>query len=85
MLPDLINGLFELFGAVSIWMNVWTILHHKQTRGVSKFSTAFFTTWGFWNLYYYPFLGQWMSFAGGMAIVSGNAVWLSLMWKYRHA
>lgn len=80
---DLVNGLFEFVGALSIWMNVATILKHKQTRGVSKFATGFFTSWGYWNLYYYPHLGQWFSFSGGVAIVLGNTVWLYLMWKYR--
>jgi hypothetical protein len=84
-LPDAVNGAFELFGAASIWGNVATIRRDKQTRGVSKIATAFFTIWGYWNLYYYPSLGQWLSFVGGCAIVTGNSYWLYLMWKYRKA
>lgn len=82
-LPDLVNGSFELLGALSIWMHVKAIMRDKKSRGVSKLATAFFTSWGFWNLYYYPHLNQWFSFTGGLAIVSGNAVWLYFMWKYR--
>lgn len=80
---DLVNGLFELFGALSVWMHVKRIMRDKQSRGVDPFATAFFTAWGFWNLYYYPHLHQWLSFTGGVAIVCGNAVWLYFMFKFR--
>lgn len=83
MNADLINGLFELAGAVLIFNHARVLLKDKMVRGVSVLSTAVFTAWGFWNLYYYPSLGQWWSFAGGVAIVVANSVWLSLMWKYR--
>lgn len=82
-IPDLANGAFEALGAASIWMHVRTIMRDKQSRGVSPLATAFFTSWGFWNLYYYPHLDQWASFTGGLLIVTGNAVWLYFMWRYR--
>lgn len=82
-LPDLINGLFELFGGVSIWLNVRRILADKKVRGVSLVATAFFTSWGWWNCYYYPSLGQWLSFVGGVVIVTANSVWIVLAWRYR--
>jgi len=66
-IPDAVNGAFEFLGGASVWMHVRTIMCDKQSRGVSPFATAFFTLWGFWNLYYYPSLAQWASFAGGEA------------------
>jgi hypothetical protein len=83
--PDLINGAFETLGGASVWLNVRTILRDKKTRGVSPVATAFFTAWGFWNLFYYTHLAQWASFVGGLIIVLGNAAWLTLMFKYRKA
>lgn len=83
-IPDLVNGLFEAFGAWSVWMHVRAIRKARMTRGLSKFAVVFFTTWGFWNLFYYPHLHQWWSFAGGAALVTGNAVWLFYIWKYRN-
>jgi hypothetical protein len=82
-IPDAVNGAFEFLGGASIWMHVRAIMKDKQARGVSKFATAAMTLWGFWNLYYYPHLAQWLSFAGGLCIVAGNAAWLFFMWKYR--
>lgn len=82
-IPDLTNGLFEVVGSAAIWLNVVKIWRDKMARGVSLYSTAFFTSWGAWNLYYYPHLHQWFSFAGGILIVAGNAAWISLMWRYR--
>lgn len=81
--PDLVNGLFEFFGAASIWLNVRQILKDRKTAGVSKVATGAFTCWGFWNLFYYPHLNQWFSLTGGAFIVAGNCTWLALMWKYR--
>lgn len=83
--PDVVNGLFEFFGGAFNWLNVRQLLKDKKLRGVSKLPTVIFTTWGIWNLYYYPFLGQWMSFTGGLVIVGANAVWCYLAWKYRDA
>lgn len=82
-LPDLINGLFEAFGGLMVWLNVYKIIKDKQVRGVSSVATWVFTAWGFWNLFYYPHLGQWLSFAGGCIIVSGNFGWCWFAWRYR--
>jgi hypothetical protein len=80
---DVINGLFELFGAVMLSMNVRQILHDKQWRGVSWLPFAFFTSWGFWNLIFYPSVDCWLSFTGGLALVTVNVVYCYLLWCYR--
>lgn len=81
---DFINGSFEFWGAIALLNHCRVLYRDKVLRGVSKASTLFFTTWGIWNVYYYPHLDQWMSFAGGLAICMTNILWLSLMWKYRN-
>ena len=80
--PDLINGAFELLGALAICGHIRRLWVDKDVKGVSLWATVFFTSWGFWNLYYYPYLDQWASFAGGVAIVLGNMVWISGMIYY---
>lgn len=81
--PDTINGAFEALAAVATWRNVLQLWRDKQVRGSYWPAWAFFTLWGVWNLFYYPFLGQWASFAGGVLLVTGNAVWTSLAVLYR--
>lgn len=81
--PDLINGLFELLGGFALWQNVTRIKKDKQCRGVNWQVTLFFFAWGLWNLFYYPSLSQWISFAGGLNIVLANAFWLYYAIKYR--
>lgn len=81
--PDLINGAFEFSGGVVNWLNVRQLLKDKKLRGVSKIPCIMFTTLGIWNLYYYPALGQWISFTGGLVIVAANGLWVYLAWKYR--
>ena len=81
-MADLINGCFELFAGVFCFMNCMRLYKDKKVRGVSVIATMFFTSWGFWNLYYYPSLGQTLSFYGGIFIVTVNTIWVSQMIYY---
>lgn len=85
--PDLFNGIFETGGGLVIWMNIYRLYKDKRIRGVSFAPFIFFTLWGFWNLYYYPHLGQIMSFIGGIFVVTANAIWVLMAvyygWKER--
>jgi hypothetical protein len=65
-----------------IWKNVHKLYKDKEYKGVSLGPTAFFCAWGAWNLFYYPHLGQWLSFAGGVSIFIANAVWVAQMIYY---
>jgi hypothetical protein len=80
---DIVNGGFEFVGAVGTWLNVMTIVKHKQVLGINIAVAMFFWTWGVWNCYYYPHLGQWASFAGGVILCGGNFVWCALAVKYQ--
>jgi len=80
--PDLINGLFEFFAGFFILLHCRRLYKDKKVRGVSIVAIIFFTSWGFWNLFYYPHLGQWISFFGGLFIVSANSVWIWMMVYY---
>jgi len=54
----------------------------KSVSGLSIISVIFFTIWGYWNLFYYPSLGQMWSFAGGIVVVIANSIWTYLLLKY---
>ncbi|KKM73373.1 hypothetical protein LCGC14_1411110 [marine sediment metagenome] len=82
--PDAVNGLFELTGGVFCLLNVQRILRDKSVRGVSITASAYFAAWGYWNMFYYPHLGQWASFAGGLSVTLANTVWVGLaLWYWR--
>lgn len=82
MIPDHVNAFFEGGGALLQTLNVRQLLHDKTVRGVHWGPLSFWTAWGCWNVVYYPSLGQWWSFAGGVSVVAVNAVNLFLMWRY---
>lgn len=67
MSPDLVNACFELGGAALIWANV----------------RALYAAWGLWNVFYYPAIGQTLSFWAGLGVVAGNLTWCALAWRYR--
>jgi len=82
IIQDLINSLFELSAGFFLWNNVRVLYRDKKVRGISILSIGVFTIWGYWNLYYYPFLDQWLSFLGGMLVVFANTVWVYLAIHY---
>ncbi len=79
---DIVNGIYESLGGLMVLLSCYRLYKDKQVKGVSIVATFFFTSWGFWNLYYYPSLNQWMSFAGGIIIAVSNTLWVSLAIYY---
>ena len=82
--PDLVNGIFELFGGFFILLSVIKLHKEKKVRGISWIHAGFFALWGYWNLFYYPHLGQMVSFIGGIGVVNMNAAWLVQLIYYSH-
>lgn len=80
---DIINGLFEFGLSLFLMMNIRQAQKDKQVRGIWWPMVAFTTSWGYWNLLYYPHLNQWWSLAGGISVVTCNTIWLIQLFKYR--
>lgn len=83
MNPDQINGCFELVAGLLLLLNVIRLHHDKQVRGVHVVPIAFMAIWGFWNLYFYPYVGALWSFVGGIVVVVVNSIWVGQMIYYR--
>jgi uncharacterized membrane protein YfcA len=77
--PDLINALFETIGSLFVILSIVKLRKDKIVRGVNVLTIIFFSSWGFWNLFYYPHLGQWLSFAGGCLITAANTTWIFMI------
>jgi hypothetical protein len=80
--PDVVNGAFEVGGSLLTWMNVRQVYKDKGYAGVYPPAIILFFAWGLWNLWFYPHLGQWISFYGGASLVAANACWGALMIRY---
>lgn len=83
MLADYVNAAFEACASLAILNHARAVWVSKQARGVSMVSTCFFTAWGFWNVYYYPHLGQRFSFYAGIAVLFAQGAWLGIIWYVR--
>lgn len=79
---DILNGSFELFGGVFILLHCLKLIHDKKVKCVSIIAISYFAAWGFWNIYYYPFLNQWCSLIGGSGIVAMNCLYVYLLIHY---
>lgn len=82
MINDMINGSFECIGGFLCWINVYKLYKDKNICGVYWPTTAFFSAWGLWNLYYYPSLSQYWSFIGGLFIATGNITWVIMAMSF---
>lgn len=83
-LPDLINCGFEALGGIAVAMSCLAVLKHKKVHGVSLITVAFFTSWGLWNLYFYPKTGQYLSGLAAIGVCLANLTWCCLILKYRN-
>jgi hypothetical protein len=81
--PDLMNALFEGFASFFILNHARALWKTRQAYGISLLSTAFFATWGAWNIWYYPNLGQMFSFWAGLAVFFANLFWIYSIWWIR--
>jgi hypothetical protein len=79
MTPDTVNAIFEGSGALLQWGSTYRIYKDRGYAGIYLPAAALFTLWGYWNLFYYPYLGQMFSFWATIIMVSGNTAWLVLM------
>ena len=73
---DIANGGFEFVGAYFTWRSAYQLYRDQEIKGVYWPMVAFFTTWGLWNLWYYPNLHQWASAVGALLLVCGNGAWV---------
>lgn len=85
MIPDMVNGGFELFGFVAGLHNCAGVYKDKEVKGVRLGPTVFFVLWGCWNLYYYPHLHQLASFVGSALLTATNVVYGVMLWWYARA
>lgn len=79
---DLINAGFEVFGFVAVSLSIVRLYKDKQVKGLSILTLVFFTSWGAWNLYYYPSLGQLCSTVGAACTFSANTIWVGMVLYY---
>jgi len=79
---DFINAGFELGGSIVAWSSVFKILRDKDVKGIYWQGVLFFSAWGYWNIFYYPSLGQWLSGVAGMILAMGNSAWVILAIHY---
>ena len=79
---DFTNGVFEALAGWFVLVNCRRVLLDRQVAGVSVWATAFFASWSVWNLYFYPSLGQWLSFAGGLVVGVGNIAYVALLVRF---
>lgn len=80
---DLINSGFEASAGFFVLNHCRVLMREKAVRGLSVVSIIFFSMWGIWNIVYYPSLGQWFSFCGGIFVTTANMIYTMMILYYR--
>ena len=80
---DFINFIFEISGGFFVLLSILATHKAKKIEGVSILMVLFFTSWGYWNLYYYPSLGQLLSGLGAASVALANTFWLCQIMYYK--
>ena len=80
--PDVINGLFEVFGSVATWMNFAAIVKDKGYSGTRLPMMLFFLTRGLWKLFFYSHLFQWVSLYASILVIAGSVANVAAMLRY---
>jgi hypothetical protein len=80
--PDVINAVFEIVGSVATWGTFAAIRKDRGYAGTRIPLMAFFTSWGFWNLYFYSHLLQWLSLVASLGLTGGNVAVIAAMLYY---
>jgi uncharacterized membrane protein YqaE (UPF0057 family) len=75
--------MFEAVGAILLLLNCRRLYIDKETKGISFAPFAFYTAWGFWNLFFYPAVGACWSMVGGIAVVTVNAAYCGMVLHYK--
>lgn len=83
MCPDTINACFQGSASLVILLSVRRVFRDKEVKRVSIIGAAFFTLWGFWNLYFYHAIGQTYSWLAAGLVAACNITWLVGLCKYR--
>ena len=84
MWQDVVNACFELVGGALVFLNCHRLYKDKEVKGVNWQVIAFFTIWGYWNIIFYPSIGAWFSFVGGLLLALGNTFWITLYIYYTY-
>lgn len=80
---DQVNALFQLGAMISVLNHCRLMWRSKEANGVSILSTLFFASYGIWNLWFYPGLEQWFSFAAAIGATAANLFWIFTIWYIR--
>lgn len=79
---DIGNMIFESLGGFVVLLSVRKLYRDKQVKGMSVTMMLFFTAWGYWNLYFYPSVGAWLSFYGSVGVTFANTIYTIMVCWY---
>ncbi len=79
---DAVNGGYESLASLFLLINVMRLHRDKECKGVSIAPTAFFASWGYWNLFFFPYNGLWFSAIACGLVALVNTFWVGQMIYY---
>jgi hypothetical protein len=78
-LADAFNGLFEFLGTFFILKSIMKLRHDRIVRGIAWQQVAFWTFWGYCNIYYYWAMNSPLSWWAGMLVTIVNTIYVAML------
>jgi len=78
-LADAFNGLFEFFGTFFILKSIMKLRQDRIVRGIAWQQVAFWTFWGYCNIYYYWAMNSPLSWWAGMLVTIVNTIYVAML------
>lgn len=79
---DAIHGCFGVAATLFTLMNIITLYHDKEVKGVCMSFVIFICIFTGWNIYYLGMLGQDLAVAGAVSLFIANVIWFGQMMYY---
>ena len=80
---DYINAGFESMAGVFVFLSAWRVYKDREGARCEQPGWSSSCSPGACGCNYYPSLGQWGSFYGGLSVAAANITWIALILYYR--
>ena len=83
-MTDMMTAAFTIGAALFLLLNIRQLLVDKAVKGVSVYTIAYFTVWGYWGIYlFYAMPGMAWTLAASVILAIAYSVWFVLAIYYK--
>lgn len=83
-MTDFTSAAFTVGAALFLLLNIRQMLVDRSLKGVSVYTIAYFTAWGYWGIFlFYAMPNMVLTFVASVILAIAYSVWLGLAIYYK--